>query len=57
MHWEKLDQEPCPLARTLSVIGDRWRLIILRPPDGSGDRVFSLQGRSYRAGCVCRIWS
>ncbi|MFL1455370.1 winged helix-turn-helix transcriptional regulator [Marinobacter sp. GN3S48] len=30
MRWEKLNQEPCSLARTLSVIGDRWTLIILR---------------------------
>lgn len=30
MRWEDLDQEPCSVARTLSVIGDRWTLIILR---------------------------
>ena len=30
MRWEDLDKEPCSLARTLSVIGDRWTLIILR---------------------------
>ncbi len=30
MRWEDLDQEPCSLARTLSVVGDRWTLIILR---------------------------
>ena len=30
MRWEELDQEPCSIARTLSVIGDRWTLIILR---------------------------
>ncbi|SFM43443.1 winged helix-turn-helix transcriptional regulator [Marinobacter zhejiangensis] len=30
MRWEHLDQEPCSVARTLSVIGDRWTLIILR---------------------------
>jgi DNA-binding HxlR family transcriptional regulator len=30
MRWEDLDQQPCSLARTLSVVGDRWTLIILR---------------------------
>ena len=30
MQWSDLDQEPCSLARTLSVIGDRWTLLILR---------------------------
>lgn len=30
MRWEELDQQPCSVARTLSVIGDRWTLLILR---------------------------
>lgn len=30
MRWEELDQQPCSLARTLSVVGDRWTLVILR---------------------------
>lgn len=30
MRWEDLDQEPCSIARTVAVIGDRWTLIILR---------------------------
>lgn len=30
MRWEKLDQEPCSLARTLAVVGDRWTLLVLR---------------------------
>lgn len=30
MRWEDLEKEPCSVARTLSVIGDRWTLIILR---------------------------
>lgn len=30
MQWEELDQQPCSVARTLSVIGDRWTLLILR---------------------------
>ncbi|HKU99525.1 MAG TPA: helix-turn-helix domain-containing protein [Vineibacter sp.] len=30
MQWNKLDEEACSLTRTLSVIGDRWTLLILR---------------------------
>ena len=30
MRWEDLDQEACSVARTLSVVGDRWTLLILR---------------------------
>lgn len=30
MRWEDLDKEPCSLARTLSVVGDRWTLMVLR---------------------------
>lgn len=30
MRWEELDQQPCSLARTLSVVGDRWTLMVLR---------------------------
>ncbi len=30
MRWQELDQEPCSLARTLAVIGDRWTLLVLR---------------------------
>src|SRR3954454_21086544 len=30
MRWSKLDGEACSLARTVSVIGDRWTLLILR---------------------------
>ena len=30
MQWDQLDQQPCSLARALSVIGDRWTLLILR---------------------------
>ncbi|MCH8506300.1 MAG: helix-turn-helix transcriptional regulator [Ectothiorhodospiraceae bacterium] len=30
MRWEELDQEPCSLARALSVVGDRWTLVVLR---------------------------
>lgn len=30
MEWDRLEEESCSLARTLSVIGDRWTLVILR---------------------------
>ena len=30
MKWEDLAQEPCSVARTVAVIGDRWTLLILR---------------------------
>jgi DNA-binding HxlR family transcriptional regulator len=30
MRWSELDDEACSLARTLSIVGDRWTLLILR---------------------------
>ena len=30
MRWSNLEQEACSVARTVSVIGDRWTLLILR---------------------------
>ncbi|HXY99807.1 MAG TPA: helix-turn-helix domain-containing protein [Stellaceae bacterium] len=30
MRWAELDREACSVARTVSVIGDRWTLMILR---------------------------
>lgn len=30
MRWEELKREACSVARTVSVIGDRWTLLILR---------------------------
>jgi DNA-binding HxlR family transcriptional regulator len=30
VRWSELGREPCSVARTLSVIGDRWTLLILR---------------------------
>ncbi len=30
MKWDDLAAEPCSMARTLAVIGDRWTLMILR---------------------------
>lgn len=30
MRWKDLSEETCPVARSLSVIGDRWTVMILR---------------------------
>lgn len=30
MKWSDLDENWCPVARTLSVVGDRWTLLIVR---------------------------
>lgn len=30
MRWNELQNEPCSIARTLAVIGDRWTLLLLR---------------------------
>lgn len=30
MKWNALDMEPCSIARTLSFVGDRWSLLVLR---------------------------
>jgi DNA-binding HxlR family transcriptional regulator len=30
MKWDALEEEPCSLARTIGVIGDRWTLLVLR---------------------------
>ena len=30
MRWQQIDTMTCSLARTLSVVGDRWTMLILR---------------------------
>lgn len=30
MRWKDLSEEACPVARSLSVVGDRWTIMILR---------------------------
>ena len=30
MKWDALEEEPCSLARTVAVIGDRWSLLVVR---------------------------
>lgn len=30
MRWDELSEQKCPIARGLSVVGDRWTLLVLR---------------------------
>ncbi|MFC2997813.1 winged helix-turn-helix transcriptional regulator [Acinetobacter sichuanensis] len=30
MKWDDIGEQPCPIARILSVIGDRWTFLIIR---------------------------
>ncbi len=30
MHWDTLSEEPCPIARFLAAVGDRWSLLLVR---------------------------
>ncbi|AVH48597.1 MULTISPECIES: helix-turn-helix domain-containing protein [Acinetobacter] len=30
MKWDEIGEQPCSIARTLSVIGDRWTMLIIR---------------------------
>ena len=30
MRWDEIDQQVCSVARALSVVGDRWTLLIMR---------------------------
>ncbi|SPL69925.1 winged helix-turn-helix transcriptional regulator [Acinetobacter stercoris] len=30
MKWENIGDQPCSIARTLSIVGDRWTMLILR---------------------------
>jgi DNA-binding HxlR family transcriptional regulator len=30
MRWDEIDNLPCSIARSLSVVGDRWTLLVLR---------------------------
>lgn len=30
MKWSDLSDNPCPVARTMSLIGDRWTILIIR---------------------------
>lgn len=30
MRWDEIDDLPCSIARSLSVVGDRWTLLVLR---------------------------
>src|SRR5437588_10055946 len=30
MRWSEIDQQDCSVARSLSVVGDRWTMLVLR---------------------------
>ena len=30
MKWDDIGSQPCSIARTLSILGDRWTMLILR---------------------------
>lgn len=45
MRWNELDREPCSIARTISVIGDRWTLLVLRDCFLKVRRFEDFQGR------------
>lgn len=40
MRWDEIGSQPCSIARTLAVIGDRWTLLVLRQAF-AGTRRFS----------------
>jgi DNA-binding HxlR family transcriptional regulator len=45
LRWSEIKEEPCSLARTVSVIGDRWTLLILRDCFLGVRRFDDFQGR------------
>jgi DNA-binding HxlR family transcriptional regulator len=45
MKWNELETQRCPVARTLSVIGDRWTILILRDAMRGASRFDDFHGR------------
>lgn len=45
MKWNELQNEACPVARGLSVIGDRWTMLVLRDCFLGFRRFEQIQGR------------
>lgn len=45
MKWEELRDEACPVARGLSVVGDRWTMLVLRDCFLSIRRFDAMQAR------------
>src|SRR5262249_21377426 len=45
MRWRELGNEPCSVARTVSVIGDRWTLLVLRDCSLGVRRLEAFQAR------------
>ena len=52
MRWTDLKDESCPVARGLSVIGDRWTMLVLRDLFLGFRRFEEIQGR---LGCARHI--
>ena len=54
MKWDTLEEEPCSLARTVAVIGDRWSLLILRECFLRIRRFEEFQSRARRSPASAR---
>ena len=58
MRWQQIDTMTCSLARTLSVVGDRWTMLILRDVFSASaglrrfSRIYSSHRIVSRTGCV-----
>jgi DNA-binding HxlR family transcriptional regulator len=46
MRWSEIDQQDCSVARTLSVVGDRWTMLVLREAFMRVRRFEDLQART-----------
>src|SRR5436853_5791286 len=46
MRWSEIDQQDCSVAQTLSVIGDRWTMLVLREAFMRTRRFEDLQART-----------
>ena len=46
MRWSEIDQQDCSVARALSVIGDRWTMLVLREAFMRTRRFEDLQART-----------
>lgn len=62
MRWEDVKGQTCSIARALSVVGDRWTLLVLREAFGSARRFEQFQrrvgaGRAVVAGRLARLVS
>jgi len=46
MRWSEIDQQDCSVAQTLSVVGDRWTMLVLREAFMRTRRFEDLQART-----------